>query len=129
MNLSEENSANDATVALAEIVAGSEEKFVQIMNEQAALFGLKNTRYFNATGLDGAYIGKSNRETNQSSAHDVAVIAKRLLEKHPQILDFTSIPSVPTESGMKCNTNLMLPGMLYETAGVDGLKTGYTDEA
>ena len=44
-------------------------------------------------------------------------------------MDFTSIPSVPTESGMKYNTYLMLPGMPYETAGVDGLKTGYTDEA
>jgi len=122
-------SANDATVALAEIVAGDEDNFVRIMNEQAGYFGLKNTLFFNATGLDGPYVGKSSSETNMSSAHDVAVIAKKLLEKHPTVLDFTSIPNIATEAGVRHNTNLMLPGMAYEVSGVDGLKTGFTDEA
>ncbi len=122
-------SANDATVALAEIVAGSEENFVRIMNEQAGHFGLKNTRFYNATGLDGNYIGKSVEETNRSSASEVAVIAQNLLEKHPEITDFTSIQSMPTDAGVRQSTNLMLPGMPYEMTEVDGLKTGYTDEA
>ena len=122
-------SANDAAVAMAEIVAGSEENFVRIMNEQANYFGLKNTQFFNATGLDGPYVGKSSSETNVSSAHDVAVIAKKLIEKFPQVIDYSSIPNIETEAGVKHNTNLMLPGMPYEMVGIDGLKTGYTEEA
>jgi len=122
-------SANDATIALAEIVAGDEDNFVRIMNEQAGYFGLKNTFFFNATGLDGPCMGKSSSETNMSSAHDVAIIAQKLLKKHPEVLDFTSISNIATEVGVKYNTNLMLPGMAYEIPGVDGLKTGFTDEA
>lgn len=122
-------SANDATIALAEIIAGTEENFVRIMNEQADYFGLKNTIFFNATGLDGSYVGKSNKETNKSSAHDVAVIAEKILDKHRIIVDFTSMPKMTTDAGIKYNTNLTLPGGAYEIPGIDGLKTGYTDEA
>jgi len=74
-------------------------------------------------------MGKSSSETNMSSAHDVAIIAQKLLKKHPEVLDFTSISNIATEVGVKYNTNLMLPGMAYEIPGVDGLKTGFTDEA
>ena len=122
-------SANDATIALAEVIGGTEEDFVRLMNEQATQFNLENTRFYNSTGLDGPYIGKTSKETNSSTAHDVAVIANHLIEDHPAILEFASIPKMNTEFGVKRNTNLMLDGMPYEVDGVDGLKTGFTDEA
>lgn len=74
-------SANDATVALAEYVAGSEEKFVELMNKKAKELGLKNTVYKNVTGLD--------EDGHVSSAYDLSVIARELM-KHEQIFEFTS---------------------------------------
>lgn len=122
-------SANDATIALAEMVGGTEENFVGMMNEQASYFRLTNTRFYNATGLDGPHVGKTSDETNKSTAQDVAVIASRLITKHPEILDFTNLPFIETKDGAKPNTNLMLKGKSHELAGMDGLKTGYTGEA
>jgi len=75
-------SANDATVAMAERIAGSEEKFVEMMNEKAKKMGLKNTNFVNSTGLD--------EDNHYSSAYDMAIIAKELLS-HESILDFTSV--------------------------------------
>lgn len=68
-------SANDAAMALAEMVGGTEKAFVGLMNKQATHFGLKETTFYNASGLDGDYIGKGQDETNLSSARDVAVSA------------------------------------------------------
>lgn len=119
-------SANDAAVALAELVSGTEEAFVALMNEQAKAFDLKNTKFFNATGLDGNNI----EETNSASAKDVATIAQKLLAKHPSVLDFSKVTDFTTSSGQRLwSTNLMLPGMPDSMAGIDGLKTGFTDEA
>lgn len=75
-------SANDATVAMAEKVAGSEEKFVEMMNSKAKELGLKNTHFVNSTGLD--------ENNHYSSSYDMAVIARELLT-HDMILDFTSV--------------------------------------
>lgn len=75
-------SANDATVAMAERVAGSEEKFVEMMNSKAKELGLKNTHFVNSTGLD--------ENNHYSSSYDMAVIARELLT-HDMILDFTSV--------------------------------------
>ncbi len=75
-------SANDATVAMAERVAGSEEKFVEMMNSKAKELGLKNTHFVNSTGLD--------EDNHYSSSYDMAVIARELLS-HDMILDFTSV--------------------------------------
>ncbi len=75
-------SANDATVALAERIAGTESEFVKLMNNKAKELGLKNTNFKNTTGLD---------ELNHySTAHDMAIIAKELV-KHNKILEFSSI--------------------------------------
>lgn len=74
-------SANDATVALAEYVAGSEEKFVELMNKKAKELGLKNTVYKNVTGLD--------EDGHVSSAYDLSVVARELM-KHEQIFEFTA---------------------------------------
>lgn len=123
-------SANDAAVALAEMVAGTEEAFVGLMNEQAKAFKLKKTTFYNATGLDGNYIGKAVDETNLSTAHDVAIIAQKLIEKHPTVLDFSKITDFAASNGNRLwSTNLMLPGMPDAMSGIDGLKTGFTDEA
>lgn len=124
------NSSNDAAVALAEIVSGTEENFVELMNEQATIFHLKNTTFYNASGLDGDYIGKTAEETNLASARDVAIIAEKLIEKHPETLDFTTLTDFQASNGNRLwSTNLMLPGMPHSMDGIDGLKTGYTDLA
>lgn len=75
-------SANDATVAMAEKIAGSEEKFVEMMNDKVKDLGLKNTHFVNSTGLD--------EKDHYSSSYDMAMIAMELL-KYEQILDFTSV--------------------------------------
>ncbi|MDV6377153.1 serine hydrolase [Sporosarcina sp. GW1-11] len=123
-------SANDAALALAELVAGSEEEFVSIMNEQARAFKLKHTTFYNPHGLDGSYLGRGENKNNLASAYDVAIIADRLIKKHPDVLEFTKLPSFKSRQGMTMwNTNLLLPGMRMQMAGLDGLKTGYTDAA
>lgn len=124
------NSANDAAMALAEMVSGTEETFVNLMNKQASIFGLKETTFFNASGLDGNYIGKGHDQTNHASARDVSVIAQKLIAKHPEVLDFTKLTSYKTGNGTTLwSTNLMLSGMPQAFTGIDGLKTGFTDQA
>ena len=114
-------SANDATVALAERIAGSEDAFVELMNKKAKELGLKNTNFKNTTGLDEA--------NHYSSAHDMAIIAKELV-KHEKILEFSSIYETYLRENTDnkfwlVNTNKLV--RFYP--GVDGLKTGYTEEA
>ncbi len=114
-------SANDATVALAERIAGSESAFVQMMNQKAKELGLKNTNFVNPTGLD--------EENHYSSAYDMGLIAIELL-KHEQILEFSSVyedylrVNTPNKFWL-VNTNKLV--RFYE--GADGLKTGFTDNA
>ncbi|RWR15028.1 D-alanyl-D-alanine carboxypeptidase family protein [Siminovitchia fortis] len=114
-------SANDASVALAEKVSGSEEAFVARMNERAKELGLKNTKFQNTTGL--------TVKDHYSTAHDMAIMAKELL-KHEEITDFTKLyESYLREDSDKkfwlVNTNKLVK--FYP--GVDGLKTGFTSEA
>ncbi len=114
-------SANDATVALAERIAGSEANFVKMMNDKAKELGLKNTNFVNPTGLD--------EENHYSSAYDLALIAMELL-KHDQILEFSSVyedylrVDTPNKFWL-VNTNKLI--RFYD--GADGLKTGFTDNA
>lgn len=124
------NSSNDATVALAEIIGGTETHFVTMMNEQAKHLGLEHAYFYNATGLDGPYLGNSPEETNRASAYDTAKLAQALIERHPDIRSFASMPHFTSASGRTLwNTNLLLPGMAQAFDGIDGLKTGYTDLA
>jgi serine-type D-Ala-D-Ala carboxypeptidase (penicillin-binding protein 5/6) len=114
-------SANDASVALAERIAGSEEAFVKMMNDRAKELGLKNTKFQNATGLPA--------EDHYSTAYDMAMMAKELL-KHEKITEYTGkYESYLRENSDKkfwlVNTNRLVK--FYP--GVDGLKTGYTSEA
>jgi len=114
-------SANDATVVLAERIAGSEEAFVKMMNDKAKELGLKNTNFVNSTGLDEA--------NHYSSAYDMALIAIELL-KHEEILEFSSVyedylrVDTPNKFWL-VNTNKLV--RFYD--GADGLKTGFTDNA
>jgi D-alanyl-D-alanine carboxypeptidase (penicillin-binding protein 5/6) len=112
------SSANDASVALAEHIDGSEQLFVEKMNEKAHEFGLKDTNFVNATGLPG--------DNHYTSVYDIAVISKRLLNDHPSILKYSSIWMDTVRNGKfgLANTN-----KLIRTYGADGLKTGSTDEA
>ena len=114
-------SANDATVAMAEYIAGTEQAFVKQMNKKVKELGLKNTQFKNATGLD--------EDGHYSSAYDMAVIARNLLN-HEKILDFSSVYEdylrQDTENKFwLVNTNKLV--RYYE--GADGLKTGHTDAA
>lgn len=76
-------SGNDATVAMAEYIAGSETKFVELMNKKVKEMGLKNTVFKNCTGLD--------EEGHYSTAYDMAIIAKNLITKYPEIFKFSSV--------------------------------------
>lgn len=114
-------SANDATVVLAERIAGSEEAFVKMMNEKAKELGLQNTNFVNPTGLD--------EENHYSSAYDMALIAIELM-KHEQIFEFSSL----YEDYLRVDTSnkfwLVNTNKLVRTYdGADGLKTGFTDNA
>ncbi len=76
-------SGNDATVAMAEVISGTEEKFVELMNKKVKQLGLKNTYFKNCTGLD--------EDGHYSTAYDMAIIARELVVNHPEILRFSSI--------------------------------------
>lgn len=111
-------SANDAAVAVAEYIAGSESEFVKLMNEKVKELGLKNTNFMNVHGLD--------QDNHYSSAYDMAFIARELL-KHELILEYSSIYEdyIKHPNGVSTwivNTNKLIN--YYE--GLDGLKTGYT---
>lgn len=114
-------SANDATVAMAEYIAGDEASFVKLMNKKVKELGLKNTTFKNCTGLD--------EEGHLSTAYDMAIIARNLLN-HEKILDFSSVYEdylrQDTENKFwLVNTNKLV--RFYD--GADGLKTGHTDAA
>lgn len=114
-------SANDAVVALAEKTYGSKEHFIEAMNKKAESLGLKNTHFVNVHGLD--------EEGHYSSAYDMSVMARELL-KHEKILDFTRVYEeyLTKPDGSQIwlvNTNKLV--RFYD--GVDGLKTGFTQNA
>lgn len=115
------SSANDASVAMAERIAGSEKQFVKMMNQKAKELGLKDTKFQNATGLPA--------KNHYSSARDMAILAKELL-KHEKITNYTSQYESYLREGTNkkfwlVNTNRLVK--FYP--GVDGLKTGFTKEA
>lgn len=111
-------SANDACVAVAEHLEGTHQNFVDRMNRQAKMLGLKNTHFVNSYGLPA--------ENHYSSAYDLAVMARYALQ-YPKILEYTSIKEYNLRQGefKLFNTNKLL--WWYE--GTDGFKTGWTSEA
>ena len=109
------SSANDATVALAEHVAGSEEGFVKLMNDRAKQLGMNDTTFTNATGFDD--------ENHKTTAYDIALMSRELL-KHEKIFEYTSIwmDSLRNGETQLVNTNKLI--RFYK--GANGLKTGTT---
>ncbi|MBP3705690.1 MAG: D-alanyl-D-alanine carboxypeptidase [Clostridia bacterium] len=111
-------SANDATVALGEYIAGSEEGFVAMMNDKAKSLGMNNTTFINCTGLDA--------EGHITTAHDVAIMSSELI-KHPLIKKYSTVWMDTLRDGESelVNTNKLV--RFYE--GTTGLKTGTTSKA
>ena len=110
-------SGNDASIVLAEGVAGSVENFVASMNRQAQAWGLKNTQFKNVAGLSEA--------GHYSSARDVATVAARIINDHPDFYPLYSLRQYTYNNIKQDNRNLLLG----RDATVDGMKTGYTDVA
>lgn len=112
------NSANDASVALAEYISGSEEKFVEEMNKRAKELGAKNTNFKNASGLP--------EKDHYTSVYDIALISRELV-KHKGIFKYLTdkIDSVRNGKFSLANTNKLL----WRYQGADGIKTGSTSEA
>jgi serine-type D-Ala-D-Ala carboxypeptidase (penicillin-binding protein 5/6) len=113
-------SGNDATVALAEGVAGSVERFVQLMNEQAKALGMTQTGYKNPEGL--------TEPGHTTTARDLSVLATRLMREFPQYTPYYAIkkyryPGTPAANDTNRNS------LLFRDPSVDGLKTGHTDAA
>jgi len=110
-------SGNDACIALAEHLAGSEETFVSKMNEKAKILGLNDSQFRNTHGLpaEGQYI----------TALNMAILARRYIEDHPQSLAVHSTTEFEYNGIRQGNRNLLL----YKNIGVDGLKTGYIKES
>ena len=113
-------SGNDATVALAEGVGGTVERFVQLMNEQAKALGMKSTSYKNPEGLTEA--------GHTTTARDLSILATRLMQDFPDYVAYYAIKKyryAGTPGANDGNRNLLL----FRDPSVDGLKTGHTDAA
>ncbi len=113
-------SANDAAFAVAEYVAGSQQAFVGLMNERAAQLGMTDTRFVNAHGLPPE--NRRFEDSNQTSAYDLTLLARELLDRFPLVLQWTSSQDETFRDSPLINTNHSL---LDNFPGVDGLKTGY----
>lgn len=120
------SSGNDASVAMAEYIAGSESSFVQMMNERAASLGMENTHFEDCCGL-------TDSDNHYTTARDIALMAQELITRYPQIKSYTTIwmenITHVTIQGSKefglANTNKLLKQYPYTT----GLKTGSTNKA
>lgn len=110
-------SGNDASVALAEYLAGSEDAFASIMSQHATRLGMRNTQFMNATGLP--------HPEHFSSAHDLALLAKAIVYHFPEQYAMYSEKYFTYNNIRQPNRNLLL----WRDKSVDGLKTGHTEEA
>lgn len=110
-------SGNDASVAIAEHVAGSEQKFVKLMNEKVLELKLANTHFANATGLPD--------KTHYSTPYDMSLIGINLVNDHPEVLEHTKIKTMTYANITQNNRNRLL----WSNDNVYGLKTGHTQEA
>ena len=110
-------SGNDASVALAEHIAGSEQTFAHMMNEQASRLGMVNSNFENATGLPSP--------NHRSSARDLALLAQAVIREFPEYYRWDSQKEFTFNGITQKNRNLLL----WRDESVDGLKTGYTDDA
>jgi len=110
-------SGNDACIALAEHLSGSEEAFVSRMNEKGKLLGLKDSQFMNSHGMPA--------EGQYTTAMDMAILSKRYIEDHPEALVFHSTVEFEYNGIRQGNRNTLL----QKNIGVDGLKTGHVEES
>ncbi len=112
-------SANDVSYAMAELIGGSHENFVNMMNNKAKELGMENTNFMNAHGID--------EDNHYTSAKDIAIMSRELITKHPDILKYTTIwqDSIRNGEFTLSSTNKLLKA--YN--GLNGLKTGSTSTA
>lgn len=133
-------SANGATIALTEHIAGDEKTFVDMMREKVEAWGITNYELYNTTGLSNfdlygnIYPGSSEDSENTMTARGMAIVAQHLLTDFPEVLNTSSISKKTFREGTSdaiemTNFNWMLPGLDHERENVDGLKTGTTDFA
>lgn len=110
-------SGNDASVALAEHVAGTEAVFAEVMNRYAAALGMSSSHFTNATGLPG--------DEHYSTARDLAMLARAIIEEFPQYYRWYSVKEYAYNDISQRNRN----ALLWRDSSVDGMKTGHTDDA
>jgi D-alanyl-D-alanine carboxypeptidase (penicillin-binding protein 5/6) len=110
-------SGNDATIALAERIAGTEETFAQLMNSTAQHLGMVGTHFDNSSGLPSA--------THYTTAHDMSLLATAIIHDFPQFYKYYSVHEFEYNGIKQQNRN----GLLEKDPTVDGLKTGHTDSA
>ena len=128
-------SSNAATMVLAEKVSGDTSTFTKQMNDKARAFNMKDTYFTNPAGLDNAwmkqYAPKDFLDAGKptSMAYDLSILATRLVKDHPQILEMTKLREDRQQNGTLHTTNYSLPGEANGMTGVDGLKTGTSDQA
>ena len=117
------SSANDCACAMAELIAGSEAAFVDLMNSRAKELGMNDTHFVNCTGLDDG----ADAQNHKTSAYDIALMSVELLKNHPDIKKFTTIWMDTVRNGAfgLSNTNKLV--RFYQ--GATGLKTGFTSQA
>ena len=110
-------SGNDASVALAEYIAGSEETFAALMNQHAQELGMNNSNFLNSTGLPD--------ENHKTSARDLAILSRALINRFPQYYKWYSTKEFTYNKITQPNRNRLL----WRDNSVDGMKTGYTEDA
>lgn len=132
------SSANAAIVALAELIAGSEQSFVSMMKDKLTELGINDYEIYTASGLSGEMLTGNNTLTadyeNKMQARDILFVAHQLIEEYPEIIERTQITSKTfkvsdTQAVNMINTNMFLPGQAYERNDIFGLKTGSEDLA
>ncbi|KGX86971.1 serine hydrolase [Pontibacillus marinus] len=134
------NSDNATTIALAELIAGSEGDFVKMMRQKAEEMGLPDYKFVNSTGLSNSDLGDNYPEGTQPdadnllSARSAALLAYNLINDYPDALTYSSMTTIQFEDKEIENWNWMLPNMPGHLAqfgyqGLDGLKTGWTNMA
>src|SRR5699024_9041082 len=134
-------SANGATIALAEAVSGNERNFITLMNDKAKQLQLNDTHFVNSTGLTNKDLLTyhslgSLEDSNKMSAKNLATLVKYVITHYPDLLNITKTISFDFNGKTYFNSNWMLPGTEIDWIdtditfpGVDGLKTGFTDDA
>ncbi|KMY55928.1 D-alanyl-D-alanine carboxypeptidase [Bacillus sp. FJAT-27231] len=133
-------SANAATIALAETIAGSEANFVKLMNKKGKELGLEKYKFVNASGLSNKDLKGmhpspgSAKDENMMSAKTTATLAYHLVKEYPEVLETASITKKKFREGTDDETNMenwnwMLPSLVFGYEGMTGLKTGSTDFA